>query len=136
SFDKANRTSIHSYRGPGLEKALQWLGDVGEKFHCKTLTDVHESAQVAAIAEICQGLQIPAFLCRQTDLLVAAAQTGRYVNIKKGQFLAPAAAAHLTNKMRSVYQATGLAESFSLCERGTSFGYGDLVVDMRALATM
>src|SRR6056297_2963700 len=100
SFDKANRTSIHSYRGPGLEKGLEWLAEVKARTGCPVLTDIHESWQAAPAAEVADVLQIPAFLCRQTDLLVAASKTGRVINIKKGQFLAPKDMAQAAGKCR------------------------------------
>ncbi len=131
SFDKANRTSIHSYRGPGLEKGLEMLAEVKEKFHLKILTDIHESWQAAPVAEVCDVLQIPAFLCRQTDLLVAAAKTGRIVNIKKAQFLSG-------EDMRFPYEKSmdaGAGEVW-LTERGNSFGYNNLVVDFRNIPVM
>lgn len=131
SFDKANRTSIHSYRGPGLEKGLQWLAEIREKTGCPVLTDIHEPWQAAPAGEVADVLQIPAFLCRQTDLLVAAARTGRVINIKKGQFLAPADMAQAAGKCREAGNNKVL-----LCERGASFGYGQLVVDMRSLPLM
>src|ERR1700741_5013568 len=131
SFDKANRTSIHSYRGPGIEKGMEMLQNVKDKFHLPVLTDIHESCQGAIAAEVCDVLQIPAFLCRQTDLLVAAAKTGRIVNIKKGQFLAPDDVRHAVAKVTE----SGNSRVF-LTERGTTFGYNNLVVDMRSLAIM
>ncbi len=136
SFDKANRTSISSTRGPGIEQGCSWLGEIKTLFACPILTDVHESWQVGPAAEVCDYLQIPAFLCRQTDLLIAATKTGRQINVKKGQFLAPGAAQFIVNKIREVSTAEGLPFAGSLTERGSSFGYGDLVVDMRSLAIM
>ena len=128
SYDKANRTSRGSFRGPGLTRGLQILGRVREEVGVPVLTDIHEPAQAARAAEVADVLQIPAFLCRQTDLLVAAAQTGRVVNIKKGQFLAPADMRHAAAKV------TGAGnDRVILTERGSSFGYHNLVVDMRAL---
>jgi 2-dehydro-3-deoxyphosphooctonate aldolase (KDO 8-P synthase) len=131
SFDKANRTSIKSYRGPGLEKGLEWLAKIKSKTGCPVLTDIHEPHQASLVAEVVDIIQIPAFLCRQTDLLVAAAGTGKPVNIKKGQFLAP----------KDMAQAAGKCEEAGndkilLCERGTTFGYGQLVVDMRSFPIM
>lgn len=126
SFDKANRTSITSYRGPGLVEGLRILASVREHTGLPVTTDVHEIEQCAAAAEVCDILQIPAFLCRQTDLVVAAAKTGRTVNIKKGQFVAPADMRHAVAKVRD----TGNHRVF-VTERGASFGYGQLVVDMR-----
>jgi 2-dehydro-3-deoxyphosphooctonate aldolase (KDO 8-P synthase) len=128
SFDKANRTSIDAERGLGLEASLPILAEIRESFGCPVLTDVHEPAHCAAVAEAVDVLQIPAFLCRQTDLLVAAAKTGRAINIKKGQFLAPW---DMTNVARKVAEAGN--EKILLCERGVSFGYNTLVNDMRAL---
>ncbi len=137
SFDKANRTSIHSYRGPGLKQAMQWFEDLRRTWKdLAILTDVHETDQLNAVAEVCDVLQIPAFLCRQTDLVCAAARTGRAVNIKKGQFLAPGSAQHLVNKVKEACELDGRAANVALTERGTTFGYGDLVVDMRGLKTM
>jgi 2-dehydro-3-deoxyphosphooctonate aldolase (KDO 8-P synthase) len=127
SFDKANRTSLASFRGPGLAEGLRVLGRVRERVHVPILTDIHEPAQAAPAAEVADILQIPAFLCRQTDLLVAAAGTGRVVNIKKGQFLAP-------NDMRhAIAKVTGRGNArVIVTERGFSFGYNNLVVDMRS----
>jgi len=131
SYDKANRTSLASYRGPGLTEGLQILGRIRSELHIPVLTDIHEPAQAAAAAEAVDVLQIPAFLCRQTDLLVAAARTGRAVNIKKGQFVAPQDMRHAVTKVRE----SG-CQRISLTERGSSFGYHNLVVDMRSLAIM
>lgn len=131
SFDKANRTSINSLRGPGLEKGLQLLSDVKVKYQLPITTDVHESHQVAAVGEVCDAIQIPAFLCRQTDLLVAAAKTGKAVNVKKGQFLAPSDMQHVVTKLKEAEAA-----EFWLTDRGTSFGYHNLVVDMRSFNVM
>jgi 2-dehydro-3-deoxyphosphooctonate aldolase (KDO 8-P synthase) len=128
SFDKANRTSLDGARGMGLEASLPILAEVREKYGCPVLTDVHEPDQCAVVAEAVDVLQIPAFLCRQTDLLVAAAKTGRAVNIKKGQFLAPW---DMKNVARKVAEAGNW--NVLLCERGVSFGYNTLVNDMRAL---
>ena len=128
SFDKANRTSVHSYRGPGLEKGLQALRRVREETGVPVLTDVHEVAQVAPVAQVCDVIQIPAFLSRQTDLLVAAGQSGKAVNIKKGQFVSPHEVRHAIEKVRG----TG-NERIIVTERGSSFGYNNLVVDMRSL---
>ncbi len=128
SFDKANRTSLDGARGLGLEASLPILAEVREKYGCPVLTDVHEPDQCALVAEAVDVLQIPAFLCRQTDLLVAAAKTGRAVNIKKGQFLAPW---DMKNVARKVAEAGNW--NVLLCERGVSFGYNTLVNDMRAL---
>ncbi|MBQ3908193.1 MAG: 3-deoxy-8-phosphooctulonate synthase [Bacteroidaceae bacterium] len=131
SFDKANRTSIHSYRGPGLERGLQILGDIKREFELPILTDIHESYQAEAAGEVADVLQIPAFLCRQTDLLVAASRTGRIVNIKKAQFLSAA-------DMRFPYEKcieSGAREVW-LTERGNAFGYNTLVVDFRNIPKM
>lgn len=130
SFDKANRSSVASYRGPGLVEGLRSLGLL-KKLGFRVLTDIHEPAQAEAAAEVCDVLQIPAFLCRQTDLLVAAGRTGRIVNIKKGQFVAPQDMAHAAEKVAS----TGNMRIW-LTERGTTFGYNNLVVDMRGLVIM
>jgi 2-dehydro-3-deoxyphosphooctonate aldolase (KDO 8-P synthase) len=131
SFDKANRTSVRSFRGPGLTEGLQVLASIKSRFKIPVLTDIHEPAQAALAAEVVDVLQIPAFLCRQTDLLIAAAKTGRAVNIKKGQFLAPGDIKHAIDKV-----VTAGNSRVVVTERGTSFGYHDLVVDMRALPTM
>ena len=131
SFDKANRTSASSFRGPGLDEGLEVLGEVGAAAGVPLLTDVHEPAQATHAARIVDVLQIPAFLCRQTDLLVAAAATHKPVNVKKGQFLSPW-------EMRTVAEKLTAAgnERVLLCERGTSFGYNNLVVDLRGLEVM
>lgn len=131
SFDKANRTSIHSYRGPGLEKGLQMLQDVKEKYGLKILTDIHESFQAAPAGEVADVLQIPAFLCRQTDLLVSAAKTGRVVNIKKAQFLSGKDMVYPVEKAREAG-----AKEVWLTERGNIWGYNNLVVDFRNIADM
>jgi 2-dehydro-3-deoxyphosphooctonate aldolase (KDO 8-P synthase) len=131
SFDKANRTSIASNRGLGLSKALPILAEVREKYGCPVLTDVHEREQCAEAAEYVDILQIPAFLSRQTDLLIAAGETGKTINVKKGQFLAPWDMANVAAKIAS----TG-NENILLCERGASFGYNTLVSDMRSLPVM
>lgn len=131
SYDKANRTSLQSFRGPGIEHGLEILHRVKEKTGLPVLTDVHEVAQVGAAAEVADALQIPAFLCRQTDLLLAAGQSGRAVNVKKGQFLSPGEVARVIEKVIS----TG-NHRLLITERGTSFGYNNLVVDMRALPMM
>ncbi len=131
SFDKANRTSIHSERGPGLERGLRWLDEIKRREGVPILTDIHEPQQAAPVAEVADVLQIPAFLCRQTDLLVAAARTGRPVNVKKAQFLAPEDMASVVEKCREAG-----ARSVILCERGTTFGYRQLVVDFRSLVVM
>ncbi|MBW3622414.1 MAG: 3-deoxy-8-phosphooctulonate synthase [Armatimonadetes bacterium] len=131
SYDKANRTSRESYRGPGAEEGLVILAEVRETLGIPTLTDVHEVAQVKSVSEAVDVLQIPAFLCRQTDLLFAAGESGRAVNVKKGQFLAPWDMKHVVEKVRS----TG-NERILLTERGSSFGYGNLVVDFRGFSMM
>jgi 2-dehydro-3-deoxyphosphooctonate aldolase (KDO 8-P synthase) len=137
SFDKANRTSINSYRGPGLEQAVRWFSQLKDKFSgLKVLTDVHETAQVGPTAEVIDVLQIPAFLCRQTDLVVAAVKSGRAVNVKKGQFLAPENAQHIISKVLAAAEEDKLTVDFALTERGATFGYGNLVVDMRGLKVM
>jgi 2-dehydro-3-deoxyphosphooctonate aldolase (KDO 8-P synthase) len=128
SFDKANRTSSHSARGLGMEKSLPIMAELRERFGCPVLTDVHEPDQCAPVAEAVDVLQIPAFLCRQTDLLLAAGKTGRAINVKKGQFLAPWDMKQVAAKIAE----TG-NESILLCERGVSFGYNTLVSDMRSL---
>ena len=131
SYDKANRTSIRSFRGPGLDEGLRILRKIRSTVGVPVLTDVHEAGDVARVAEAADVLQIPAFLCRQTDLLVAAAKSGRAVNIKKGQFVSPWDMRHAVEKVRDAGGAR-----ISLTERGASFGYNNLVVDMRSLAIM
>jgi 2-dehydro-3-deoxyphosphooctonate aldolase (KDO 8-P synthase) len=131
SFDKANRTSISSARGIGIDKALAIFAEVKERYGLPVLTDVHENDQCAAVAEVVDVLQIPAFLCRQTDLLVAAAKTGRVVNVKKGQFLAPWDMANVAEKVKAAGNPNVM-----LTERGASFGYNTLVSDMRSLPIM
>jgi len=131
SYDKANRTSMRSFRGPGLAEGLRILQKVKDEVHVPVLTDVHETADVAKVAEVADILQIPAFLCRQTDLIVAAAMTERVVNIKKGQFVSPWDMKHAVEKCH----AAGNDRVF-VTERGSSFGYNNLVVDMRSLAIM
>ena len=131
SYDKANRSSISSPRGIGMEEGLRILQDISQSFGCPVITDVHESRHCAAAAEAVDILQIPAFLCRQTDLLVAAGNTGKPINVKKGQFLAPWDMWNVAEKISS----TG-NQNILLCERGTSFGYNTLVNDFRALQTM
>ncbi len=127
SYDKANRTSVNSFRGPGLQAGLRILKKIRDELGVPVLTDVHEPAQAAPAAEVCDVLQIPAFLCRQTDLLLAAGKTGRAVNVKKGQFLSPQEMVHAVEKI-----ATTGNRRILLTERGTSFGYQNLVVDMRS----
>ena len=131
SFDKANRTSVTSFRGPGLEKGLEILAGVKEATGLPVTTDIHESRQAAAVGEVCDLIQIPAFLARQTDLLTAAAATGRAVHAKKGQFLAPWDMKHVVGKLEA-----GGCRNILLGERGTFFGYGRLVTDMRAIPQM
>jgi 2-dehydro-3-deoxyphosphooctonate aldolase (KDO 8-P synthase) len=131
SYDKANRTSVRSFRGPGLKEGLRILKKIKDELHVPVLTDVHETADVGNVAEVVDVLQIPAFLSRQTDLIIAAALSGRAVNIKKGQFAAPWDMRHAVEKCRDA----GNPQIF-LTERGASFGYNNLVVDMRSLAIM
>lgn len=137
SFDKANRTAAGSPRGPGMDEGLAILAQVRAETGLEVLTDIHETAQAGPVAEAVDVLQIPAFLARQTDLIQAAVATGRRVNVKKGQFMAPEDMAHVVAKAQAVLP-TGVAagDRVWLCERGTSFGYRDLVVDMRGLAIM
>lgn len=131
SFDKANRTSVDSFRGPGLEKGLEILAEIRSTFNVPVLTDIHEPWQAKPVAEVCDVLQIPAFLARQTDLVVAAGETGAVINVKKGQFMAPEDMVQVVKKIES----TGNTR-IALCDRGTSFGYRNLVVDMRSLPIM
>jgi 2-dehydro-3-deoxyphosphooctonate aldolase (KDO 8-P synthase) len=131
SFDKANRTSLKSYRGPGLDAGLRVLDNVKRKVGVPVITDVHEIAQVAAVAQVCDVIQVPAFLCRQTDLVVAVAKTGRGVNLKKGQFVAPKDIHHQAKKAFDAGNSNVL-----VTERGACFGYNNLVVDMRGFAQM
>jgi 2-dehydro-3-deoxyphosphooctonate aldolase (KDO 8-P synthase) len=131
SFDKANRTSLASYRGPGLRAGLEVLAGIKKRCNVPVLTDVHEPSQVGPAAEVCDVIQIPAFLCRQTDLLLEAGRSGAAVNIKKGQFLSPWDIRHAVEKVAS----TG-NHRILVTERGSSFGYNNLVVDMRGLAVM
>jgi len=131
SFDKANRSSIESFRGKGMDFGLEVLQSVKDEFGLPVITDIHEPSQAAEAAEVADILQIPAFLCRQTDLLVAAAKTGRAVNVKKGQFLAPWDAENIVQKL-----GTAGAEKILLTERGASFGYNNLVVDLRSFPVM
>ena len=131
SFDKANRTSIYSYRGPGIEKGLRILEKVKNTFDVKVLTDIHEPWQAERVAEIVDIIQIPAFLCRQTDLLVAAAKTGKIINVKKAQFLAPWDMGNVVKKLEESGN-----KNIMLCERGSSFGYNNLVVDMTGIIEM
>lgn len=131
SFDKANRTSIDSYRGPGLEKGLEILKRIKEACNLKIATDIHESWQAERVSEVADIIQIPAFLCRQTDLLIAAAKTGKIINVKKAQFLAPWDMKNVVQKI----EKTG-NKNILLCERGTAFGYNTLVVDMTGINEM
>jgi len=144
SFDKANRTSLDSFRGPGLEEGLKILQEVKETFGFKLITDIHESYQAKPVGEVVDVIQIPAFLCRQTDLLVAAANTNAKVNIKKGQFLAADSMKHPVNKVlqtrtnsnEEVSYKTSKENGIWLCERGNVFGYGSLIVDMKNIIEM
>ncbi len=144
SFDKANRTSLDSYRGPGLEKGLEILAKIKKEFGYKIITDIHETSQTKAIAEVADIIQIPAFLCRQTDLVVEVARTNAIVNIKKGQFMNPADMRYVVlkalktrdNTISEVSYEDSLKHRIWLTERGASFGYGNLVVDMRSLVIM
>lgn len=131
SFDKANRTSIHSYRGPGLEEGLRIFEAIKENFGVRVLTDVHEPWQAAPVAEVVDMLQLPAFLARQTDLVVALAKTGKPINIKKPQFVSPEQMAYIVEKFRAAGN-----EQLMLCDRGTGFGYDNLVVDMLGFEVM
>ena len=131
SFDKANRSSMNSFRGPGLEEGLKWLSDVKAQFEIPIVTDVHVPEQVEAVAEVADILQLPAFLSRQTDLVVAMAKTGAAINIKKAQFLAPQEMGNILDKFE-----TAGNERLMLCERGCAFGYNNLVVDMLGFSTM
>ncbi|RMA97196.1 3-deoxy-8-phosphooctulonate synthase [Hydrogenothermus marinus] len=131
SFDKANRSSHKSFRGLGFEKGLYILSQVKEKYNLPVLTDIHESYQAKEVAKVVDILQIPAFLCRQTDLILAAAETGKEINVKKGQFLAPWDTKNIVEKLKF-----GGAKKFYLTERGVSFGYNNLVVDFRSLSIM
>ena len=131
SFDKANRTSLSAYRGPGLEKGLETLAEVKSRFNVPVVTDIHEPCQCAPVADVCDVLQSPAFLCRQTDLVVAAAKTGRVINVKKGQFMAPEDMVNVVRKIESEGN-----NRIVVIERGASFGYHNLVADMRSLLVM
>lgn len=131
SFDKANRSSYHSFRGPGMKKGIEMLKTIKEELQVPVVTDIHESSQAKPVAEVADILQIPAFLCRQTDLLHAAAQTGRVINVKKGQFMAPEDMRNVVDKLHE----SG-CDQMLLTERGASFGYHNLVVDMRSLPIM
>lgn len=131
SFDKANRSSLHSFRGPGLEKGIDWLGQIKEKYNVPIITDVHEPYQAQPVAEVADIIQLPAFLSRQTDLVEAMAKTGAIINIKKAQFLAPHEMRHIINKCLEAGN-----DKLILCERGSAFGYNNLVVDMLGFDTM
>ncbi|HBM23277.1 MAG TPA: 3-deoxy-8-phosphooctulonate synthase [Alcanivorax sp.] len=131
SFDKANRSSLHSYRGPGMEEGLKIFQEIKDTFGCPVITDVHESYQAAPVAEVADIIQLPAFLARQTDLVVAMARTGAIINIKKPQFLAPQEMKHILHKCEEAGN-----ERLILCERGSSFGYNNLVVDMLGFGIM
>ena len=131
SFDKANRSSIYSYRGPGLDKGLEMLQSVKDKFDLPIVTDIHTPDQAEPVSKVVDMLQIPAFLCRQTDLLVAAANTGKIVNVKKGQFLAPEQMSNIVKKLEECKN-----NQILLTERGSSFGYNNLVVDYRGIPIM
>jgi 2-dehydro-3-deoxyphosphooctonate aldolase (KDO 8-P synthase) len=136
SFDKANRTSVSSYRGPGVTQACEWFKALKKEFGCYVTTDIHETAHVPEVGEAVDLLQIPAFLCRQTDLIVAAVATKKAVSVKKGQFLAPESCKHITSKVVSAAQEYKTEANLALIERGSSFGYNNLVVDMRGLKVM
>lgn len=131
SFDKANRTSLSSYRGPGIEEGIRSLKKIKDEYNLKIATDIHEPWQAEKVAEVADIIQIPAFLCRQTDLLTAAAKTGKIINIKKAQFLAPWDMKNVVNKIENSGN-----QNILLCERGTSFGYNTLVVDMTGIIEM
>jgi len=136
SFDKANRSSGRSFRGPGMEQGLQILADVRAELGVPILTDVHDISQIEPVAAVVDVLQTPAFLCRQTDFIQACALSGKPVNIKKGQFLAPEDMLQVVNKARDAAQLAGVVAEVMVCERGASFGYHNLVSDMRSLAIM
>ncbi|MDQ1923757.1 3-deoxy-8-phosphooctulonate synthase [Massilia pseudoviolaceinigra] len=137
SFDKANRSSGTSFRGPGMDKGLEILADVRREIGVPVLTDIHTIEEIAAVSSVVDVLQTPAFLCRQTDFIIACAQSGKPVNIKKGQFLAPGDMKNVIDKARQAARDAGLDEdNFMACERGASFGYNNLVSDMRSLAIM
>jgi 2-dehydro-3-deoxyphosphooctonate aldolase (KDO 8-P synthase) len=137
SFDKANRSSGTTFRGPGIERGLEILAKVKRELQVPVLTDIHSEDQIAQVSEVVDVLQTPAFLCRQTDFIRAVAQSGKPVNIKKGQFLAPGDMKNVIDKARAAAREAGLPEdSFMACERGASFGYNNLVSDMRSLAIM
>lgn len=137
SYDKANRSSSASFRGPGIEKGLEILGDVKKQFNVPVITDVHTEQEIEPAAQVVDVIQTPAFLCRQTDFIQACARTGKPVNIKKGQFLAPDDMLNVVEKAREAAREAGVSEdNFLVCERGASFGYNNLVSDMRSLAIM
>ncbi|HEY9380903.1 MAG TPA: 3-deoxy-8-phosphooctulonate synthase [Burkholderiales bacterium] len=136
SYDKANRSSGKSFRGPGMDKGLEILADVRKKIGVPVLTDVHSEDEVAAVADVVDVLQTPAFLCRQTDFIRAVAMCGKPVNIKKGQFLAPGDMKNVVDKAQEAAAEAGLKDNILVCERGASFGYNNLVSDMRSLAIM
>ncbi len=137
SFDKANRSSGSTFRGPGIDKGLEILAKVKRELNVPVLTDIHDESQIAQVCSVVDVLQTPAFLCRQTDFIQAVAQSGKPVNIKKGQFLAPGDMKNVIDKARAAARAKGLNEdNFMACERGVSFGYNNLVSDMRSLAIM
>jgi len=131
SFDKANRSSVHSFRGPGVDTGLKWLAEIKETFSVPIITDVHEPHQASPVAEVCDIIQLPAFLCRQTDLVMAMAKTDAVINVKKAQFLSPREMAHIARKIEEAGNYR-----IMLCERGTSFGYNNLVVDMLGFGVM
>ncbi len=131
AFDKANRSSINSYRGPGMSKGLAILAELKEKYDVPVITDVHESHQAEPVAEVCDIIQLPAFLCRQTDLVVAMAKTGAIINVKKAQFLSPREMGHVARKIEEAGN-----RRIILCERGSCFGYNNLVVDMLGFGVM
>ena len=131
SFDKANRSSINSFRGPGLNEGLEWLSEIKETFGVPVITDVHEPYQAGPVADVCDIIQLPAFLCRQTDLVVAIAKTDATINVKKAQFLSPKEVVHIAGKIEDAGN-----HRIMLCERGTSFGYNNLVVDMLGFGIM
>lgn len=137
SYDKANRSSSASFRGPGMEKGLEILADVRKQFNVPVITDVHTEQEVGPVASVVDVIQTPAFLCRQTDFIQACARSGKPVNIKKGQFMAPGDMQNVVNKAREAAEEAGLPkDNFLVCERGASFGYNNLVSDMRSLAMM
>lgn len=131
SFDKANRSSIHSYRGPGIKKGLKWLSEIKQKYNIPVITDIHLPEQAGPVSQVCDAIQIPAFLCRQTDLLIAAAKTGKPVHVKKGQFLAPENMKTVVEKLRE-----GKCKDILVTDRGSCFGYRNLVSDFRSIAIM